>query len=258
MSCSFFINFFFNLFSTTPSCLSAGLPTVVGRLCPGLPAEGWRGIMKNTSSLVPCPLSLVRCPSSLVPCPSSLVPRPSSLLLLLQQPESEEHQEYQHTRCSKKKSSQEFLNRCKQTHRNGNDEINNVEEDQIINSFVHGCCFFFGKYRNKNKSIYPFILKLKTMVPSCSSGAFSSGVNLSCLAFWSAMAFIDVLPVVVPLGWMATLITLPVASILMSTAILAFSLKSSSNDGLLLILLPCSPLEIEIPLPPEPLPPLPV
>ena len=64
------------------------------------------------------------------------------LFLLLQQPKSEKHQENQHTCCSKKKSGQKLLNWCEQAHAYCNNEIDDVEEDQIMNSFIHGCCFF--------------------------------------------------------------------------------------------------------------------
>jgi hypothetical protein len=60
-----------------------------------------------------------------------------SLIISLQQPKGEEHQENQNTGGSKKKSCEELLYGYKQHHANSNQEINHIEENQRIYSFVH-------------------------------------------------------------------------------------------------------------------------
>jgi hypothetical protein len=76
------------------------------------------------------------------------MPIPSSLLLLFQQPESEKHQENQYACCAKEKACQEFLNWSKEAHANSDDEVDYVEENQVVNSFIHDVFFICGKYRN--------------------------------------------------------------------------------------------------------------
>lgn len=60
-----------------------------------------------------------------------------SLIISLQQPKREEHQENQNTGGSKKKSCEKLLYRHKQHHANSNQEINHIQENQRIYSFVH-------------------------------------------------------------------------------------------------------------------------
>ena len=92
------------------------------------------------------------------------------------------------------------------------------------------------------------------MVPICSSSL--PAVIFSPRALRNAMALILVLVVVVPRGFTVAAITLPVLSIVISTATFAGSLKSSSKLGNLAKRLPFKPLLILTPL--LPVPPFPV
>ena len=93
-------------------------------------------------------------------------------------------------------------------------------------------------------------------MPVCSS--VLAPFNFKERAFLSVIFLILVLVVVVPRGLMVAAVTAPDPSTVMSTATLAFSLKSSSKEGSLVILLPSNPFRIVTPLPLLPLAALPV
>jgi len=60
-----------------------------------------------------------------------------SLIISLQQPKREEHQENQNTSGSKKECCKELLYGHEKHHANSNQKINHIEENQRIYSFVH-------------------------------------------------------------------------------------------------------------------------
>jgi hypothetical protein len=63
------------------------------------------------------------------------------------QPKTEEHQEDGNTGCSKKEGGQKLLYRCKQAHANSNNEVDHVEKNEGMYSFIHWMFFCLCKCR---------------------------------------------------------------------------------------------------------------
>jgi hypothetical protein len=73
----------------------------------------------------------------------------------MQEPEGKKHQEKTQSRYAEQQHGQEFLRTGEKQHAQGNEQVNDINEDQRGNSFIHGMRFQGQISKNISKPVWP-------------------------------------------------------------------------------------------------------